>query len=65
MDTKKENQIMDILKVKEITVHIYKTPLGELTAKRNKDSNTYTFMLDSVILPKETQKELSELWGIN
>ena len=65
MDKNKENSIMKILKVHEIRIPLYKTPLGDLELKRNKDEDNYVFMLDAVELDKERQKELSKLYEIN
>lgn len=62
---KKEDYIMWVLKTNSIKIPLYDTPKGLLQLQRNKDEDTYTFMLDSVILNKEEQKELSKLWGIN
>lgn len=61
----KENAIMRLLKVHEIRIPLYKTPLGDLEMKRQKDSNEYIFTLDSVDLDKEKQKELKKLYEIS
>lgn len=65
MDKNKESAIMRILKVHEIRIPLYKTPLGDLELKRQKDSDTYIFTLDSVDLDKDKQKELNKLYEIS
>jgi hypothetical protein len=65
MDKKQEQELMKILKEKELIIPLYRTPHGELTVKHLKETGEYIFMLDSVILPKELQKDLSKLWKVN
>lgn len=65
LNKQKEDYIMKLLKVDSITIPLYKTSLGNLELKRNKEENNYVFTLDSVPVDSETQKELSKVWGIN
>ena len=58
----KENNLMKLLKTHEIIIPLYRTPLGELTMKRGKDETEYTYYLDGVLLAKELQKDLKELF---
>lgn len=60
---KLENNLMKLLKTHEVTISLYKTPIGELAIKRGKDETDYTYILDGVVLPKELQKDLRELFN--
>ena len=60
---KLENNLMKLLKTHEIVIPLYKTPFGELAIKRGKDETEYTYTLDGVVLPKELQKDLKELFN--
>lgn len=60
---KLENNLMKLLKTHEVVLPLYKTPLGELAIKRGKEETEYTYILDGVVLPKELQKDLRELFN--
>lgn len=57
----KDNEIMSLINVNEISRLICNTDKGTLTLKIRKGTSTYFFLLDSVELSKEINKELFEL----
>lgn len=61
MDKIKDQKIMYILKASSLKYLVCKTSIGDLELNINKDTNEYFFTLDSVILPKETNKLLVDL----
>jgi len=56
-----DHKVMGLLKVNEITRLICETNMGALKLRIRKGENLYRFVLDSVELPLELNKELFEL----
>lgn len=59
--SKKDNEIMSLLNVNEISRVICDTDKGTLKLKIRKGTDKYFFLLDAVELNKETNKELFAL----
>ncbi len=64
MDKNTENKLMRLLKVHELRILLYRTPLGDLEVKRGKEEETWTYTLDSVPVDKEVQAELAKIFKI-
>ncbi len=61
MKTREQDlQIMNLLKVKEISRIICDTDMGTLKLRIRKGETAYKFILDAVELPKELNNELME-----
>lgn len=58
---KKDNEIINLLKVNEISRIICNTDRGQLTLRLRKGETAYRFILDAVELPKDLNKELMEV----
>ncbi len=63
-DKKRDNHLMNILKVNTLIRPIVKTNMGELSIVTRKDEEEYFFTLDSVRVSKNTGDELSRLYNI-
>ncbi len=58
---KEDHQLMDLLKITEISRIICDTNMGTLKLRIRKGEKEYRFVLDSVELDKTTNKEIFEL----
>lgn len=58
----KDNQIMKVLKVDDLSHIIADTPKGRLSVKLRKGEYDYKFFLDSVPMDDETNLNLRELY---
>ncbi len=58
---KEDHKLMDLLKINEINRIICDTNMGTLKLRIRKGEKEYRFVLDSVELDKDTNKEVFEL----
>lgn len=58
---REDHRLMNLLKVTEVSRMICDTNMGTLKLRLRKGESTYRFLLDSVELPKDLNKELFEL----